>query len=252
MALPEPAYQNSAGRLLAILNASPAGQSYLDFIPKLFDGIPGKTLEENQQACLSGLMEIHKLYLEFRQDMFDAEISEQQRKVVLSGLASLQQSIYPVQLNSGYRAPTEAEKSLLEVAATIIPQEAELQRDDIEKIRESVTALRALVEDAKIPPTIRKVLLDLIRISENAISRYNIHGARGLRKAFKEMLAEAAMSYGLASGEGEREVLKKSGAWAAMVRTLKAFDETASRLLKYKPLLESASQLLLGGPGFGN
>lgn len=247
MALPEPTYQNSAGRLLAILNASPGGQSYLDLIPKLF-GTTGTSPEANQQACLAGLMEIHKLHLEFRQDMLDAKISEQQRKVLLSGLASLQQSIYPIQLNGGFRAATEAEKALLEVAATILSQETGLQTDDIEKIRESVTSLRTLVEDAKISPTIRKVLLDLIRISENAISRFNIHGARGLRKAFKEMLAEAAEVYGLASGEGEREVLKKSGAWAAILNNLKAFDEVGSRLLKYKPLLENISQLLLGGP----
>lgn len=39
---------------------------------------------------------------------------------------------------------------------------------------------------------------------------------------------------------------------AAMVKTLKAFEEIASRLLKYKPLLENVSQLLLGGPRSGN
>ena len=237
--------------MLAILNASPTGQSYLDFIPKLF-GTTGAGSEANTQACLIGLVELQKLHLEFLQDMQDTNISGQQRKVILAGLVNLHQTICPIQLNNGYRAPTDAEKSLLEVAATMIPLEAELEKEDIEKIRESVTDLRTLVEGAEISTSIRKVLLDLIRISENAISRYNIHGARGLQKAFKEMLAEAAMSYGLASGEGEREVLKKSGAWAAIVKTLKTFDEIGSRLLKYKPLLENVSQFLLGGPRHGN
>lgn len=251
MALPEPAYQNSAGRLLAILKSLQNGVSYLDLIPRLF-GTTGQTAEENQQACIVGLLEIHKLYVEFLQDMHDANINDQQRNVLLSGLASIRQSIYPIALNAGFRVPTDAEKSLLEVAATVISTEAKLQEDDLKKIRESIADLRILVEGAEIPPSIRQVLLDLIRISENAISRYNIHGARGLRKAFKEMLAEAAMSYGLASGEGEREVLKNSGAWAAILKTLKTFDEIASRLLKYKPLLENVSQLLLGGPRSGN
>ena len=250
MVTPESAYQNSAGRLLAILNTLPNGQPYLDVIPKMF-GTTGTTQEEVLQACLTGLMEIHKLYLAFRQDMFDADISEQQRKVILSGLVNLQQSIYPTSMGAGFRRPTDAEKSLLEVAATIIPQEAKLQKDDIEKIRESITSLRLLVEDAEISPTIRKVLLELIRISEDAISRFNIHGARGLRKAFKEMLGEAAEIYGL-TGEGEREALKKSGAWASIVKNLKVFDEVGARLLKYKPMLENASRLLLGGPGPGN
>ena len=247
MALPEPAYQNSAGRLLAILKELPNGQSILDIVPKLF-GTTGKTSEENQQACLVGLMDIHGLYIEFRQDMLDAEINEQQRKVLLSGLESIQQSIYPIQLNAGFRAPTEAEKSLLEVAATIISQEPSLQKDDIVTIRESIVSLRALVEGAETSSGIRKVLLDLIRLSEDAISRFNIHGARGLRKAFKAMLAEAAEAYGMASGDVEREELKRSGAWVVIMNHLKTFDAVASKLLKYKPLLEKVSQLLLGGP----
>jgi len=251
MALPDPAYQNSAGRLLAILTAMPNGVSYLDAVPKLF-GTVGKTTEENQQACLVGLLEIHKLYVECRQDLLDPNINEQLRKVILAGLTGLHQTIYPITLNNGLRAPTEAEKSLLEVAATTISQEVGLREDDIAKIRKSVTDLRTLVEDAEISPTIRKVLLDLIRMSEDAISRFNIHGARGLRKAFKGMLAEATEIYGLASGEGEREGLKKSNAWAAILNTLKTFDEVSSRMLKYKPMLEYVSQLLLGGPRSGN
>jgi len=66
------------------------------------------------------------------------------------------------------------------------------------------------------------------------------------------MLAEATEIYGLASGEGEREGLKKSNAWAAILNTLKTFDEVSSRMLKYKPMLEYVSQLLLGGPRSGN
>ncbi len=247
MALPEPIYQNSAGRLLAILNALPGGQIILDVIPALFE-VTSTTQQDKQQACLAGLMEIHKLYLEFRQDMLDAHIPDQQRTVLLSGLTSLQLSIYPIQLNAGFRSPTDAEKSLLEVCATIISQEPPLLDDDINAIRTSIKSLRELVDGAQISPTLRKVLLELIRISEDAISRFNIHGARGLKKAFKAMLAEAAEAYGLASGEGDREELKKSRTWTAIFSHLNVIDGVASRLLKYKPLLEKASQLLLGGP----
>jgi hypothetical protein len=244
VAVPKPAHQNSAGRLLAVLNASPAGQTYLDFIPRLFDSAE-TSADAKRPVCLTGLVEIHNLYLEFLQDMNNPQLSDELREVILSGLINLKHSIYAHDLNAGYRAPTDAEKSLLAVAATIISKEAELEKDDIEKIRESITALRALVENADIEPQIRTVLLDLIRISENAISRFNIHGARGFKRAFKIMLGEVMDIYGMASVEGEREALKDSDAWAAIVKHLRTFDEISSRLLKYKPLLENVSQLLI-------
>lgn len=247
MALPEPAYQNSAGRLLAILTSLPNNAAYIEAIPNLF-GKDSKKPQEKQQACLAGLLDLHNLYVEFQQDMQDVQIPEQQRAVLLKGLAGLSQVFYPIQMNTAFRSPTDAEKSLLEVCATILSQEPVLQKDDIKAIRDSIVALRALVEDANISPTIRKVLLDLIRMSEDAISRFSIHGARGLRKAYKAMLAEALDTCASVSTVGEREELTKSNAWAAIVKHLKIIDTVASRLLKYTPVIEFAARLMLGGP----
>lgn len=247
MRLPEPKYQNSAGRLLAILSVIPQGHSILTHVPNLF-GTNGATKQENQQACLAGLAEIHHLHLQLLEDMSVAEIGDAQRQVILSGLTGIRDAIYPTNLEQGFRGLSDAEKSLLEVAATIIPFEETIQKDDIDLIRASIAELRALVEDASIPAAIRKILLDLIRMSEDAISRFNINGARGLRKAFKSMLAEAAEAYGLMGNTREREALQKSGAWAAIVKHLKTFDAVSSRLLKYRGLFQAASQLLLGAP----
>src|SRR6266516_2178939 len=138
MPIPEPVYQNSAGRLLAVLNAMTNGNAYVAEVPKIF-GTEPTSEDQRQQVCLAGLMEIHKLYLEFYEDMLEAQITEPQRKVLLSGLGSLRQSIYPIQLNAGYRAPTDAEKSLLEVCATILAQDSTLEKDDIAAIRESIS-----------------------------------------------------------------------------------------------------------------
>lgn len=247
MAVPEPKYRNSAGRLLAILSALPANQSLIESIPALF-GTISKIQQEKQQASMVGMMEIHKLYLEFVEDMNDAQINEQQRGVILSGLGGLRDSIYPLQLNAIFRPPSDAEKSLLEVAATIIPQEAPIAQDDLDAIRDSIASLRTLVEDGSISPTLRKVLLDLIRLSEDAISRFNIRGARGLKKAFKAMLAEVAEAYASRPPDDQQEEAKKPGAWGTIVKHLKTVDKVASRLLHYKPLFEAASRLLLGGP----
>lgn len=247
MSLPEPKYQNSAGRLLALIGNLPPNQAIVDMLPKYFGQSP-QSQQEKQQATLANLMEIHKLYLDFRQDMLDAEISDDQRNVLLTGLSSIGQSIYPMQLNNVFRAITDAEKSLLEVCATIIPQEGALTKNDIYTIRKSIASLRSSVEDSKISPTLRKTLLELIRLSEDAISRFNIYGARGLKKAFKSMLAEAAEVYAMTSDSVNQEELKKSPVWKSIVGHLKTFDAVASRLLKYKPMLENAVRLLLGGP----
>lgn len=247
MAVREPEIRNSAGRLLALLASIPTGQALTEVLPPLIDVSPNNA-QEKQQAALTFLMEMHKTYLEFRQDMLDANINEQQRDTMLEGLASLELSLYPIQLNAPFREVTAAETSLLKVCATFIEEEGPITENDFETIRNSISDLRALVEDSKISPTLRKVLLELIRLTEDAISRFNIHGARGLKRAFKAMLADAAELYGMTDPEKDREELKKSSAWSAILKHLKTVDAVASKLLKYRPLLASASQLLIGGP----
>jgi len=244
MALPEPEFRNSAGRLMALLKAVPEGKALTEVLPPLID-VNTKNAQEKQQAALTFLMEMHKGYLEFRQDMLDAEINDLQRDTMLTGIASIEESLYPVQLNGAMRKPTEAELSLLKVCATFIAQESPITKDDIETIRKSVGDLRHIVETGNISTTLRKAILELIRLTEDAISRFNIHGARGLKRAFKSMLADAAELYGMADPNKDAEELKKSGVWAVIVGHLRTVDAVASRLLKYKPLLEGASQLLL-------
>jgi len=247
MPIPEPQYRNSAGRLLAFIGSIPANNSLLETLPPLIGQTP-KSNQEKQQLGLMALMELHKVYLEFRQDMMDADINEKQREVLLKGLGSIEQSIYPMQLNGGMRQVTEAEISLLNVCATVIPEDGQVTKDDIEKIRESIAELRKVVEIGDISPTLRKALLELIRLSEESISRFNIHGARGLKKAFKAMLAESAELYGMTASNADAEPIRNSPIWATIVNHLKLFDSIASRLMKYKPLLEAGAQILIGGP----
>lgn len=245
MSIPAPEHQNSAGRLLSILIAIPEGKQLLETLPPLF-GFEATNMQQKQQAALVALMELHKIYIEFRQDMIDANISEKQRNVMLGGLETLVQTIYPVNLQGGTRKITAAEVSLLRVCATFISEDEAVTKDDIAKIRDSIDELRDEVEDSDISPSLRKILLEIIRLSEDAISRYNIHGARGLRKAFKMMLADAAELYGMTDQNADRQSLIKTPAWTAIINHLKIYDDIASRLLKYKPLLTYVSQILIG------
>jgi hypothetical protein len=85
MALSRIDYRNSAGRLLAVLNASPAGQSYHDFLSRLLDSTE-RTTEESRAVCYTNLVAIHNLHLELLQDMNNPTIRD---KTTGSGIFSI-------------------------------------------------------------------------------------------------------------------------------------------------------------------
>ena len=242
------AYRNSAGRLLTLLSSFPNNQQIYEFLPGLITGNPGKSQWDKQQLSVIALMELDKLYREFLQDMADAQISDEQRNVLLSGLNHINQTVYPMALNGQMRLLTETEKSLLEVCATIIPQEDALEKEDIDKIRESVASLRSLVEEGEISLTLKKALLELIRLTEDAINRFSIHGAKGLKRAFKAMLGEAGDLYASERAKGKEDELKKSGVWSAISKHLRTVDSVVAKIQRYQPYLEKGLPILLGGP----
>jgi hypothetical protein len=133
------------------------------------------------------------------------------------------------------------------VCATFIQEEGDLSKEDIDKISEAIKELRDLIKDGEIAPALRKSLLELVRLAEDAIARFNIHGAKGLRKAFKHMLGEAAEAYGLAKSPDEANASKNSSTWPAVVKLLKVMDVVVSKAIKYKPLLEGAARILIAG-----
>ncbi len=114
MAVQEPEFRNSAGRLLALLASVPKGKALTEVLPPLI-GVSPKNEQEKQQAALIFLMDMHKVYLEFRQDMLDANIKEQQRDTMLAGLGSLEQSLYPIQLNGN-----EKDRHFLDAPASML------------------------------------------------------------------------------------------------------------------------------------
>jgi hypothetical protein len=247
MPISEPKYRNSAGRLLAFFGSVNFGHAILDALPKAFDiEVTGR--KSKQQACLIGLRELDRLYQSFVQDMLEVDINNDQRDVLLNGLKGIEGAVHPTALEGTLRAPNDAEKSLLEVCATVLPQEGKLELGDVARIRESISSLRSIVEKSDISATLRTALLELIRLSEDAISRFNSRGARGLKKAFKAMLGEAGELFLVSKKETAPESVVSSSVWSAITKHLQTFDSVASRLLTYQPLIESGTQLFLGGP----
>ena len=240
-----PKYENSAGRLLAILESlqqnQPAAQQ---LIPIMF----GKPAPSNEKEIsiegVKAVTELHILYANFLQDLANADMGDEERAVLEKGLSSLQSLMYPMALNQGLRLVSEAEKALLEVCATRLPKENKIDETDINKIQESIQALNAEINELPTESTLRKILLELSRLSEDSINRFNIYGSKGLKKAFKGMLAEVAEVY-LQDEEDEAKI-KESPAWGKVVEHLKLFDSIAAKAMKYRPLLEKASQYFIG------
>lgn len=247
MPLKKPELQNSAGRLLALMTSINQNNSISDMAHTLYD-IPNPSKKQKQQAAMRFLMDLHNLYVEFHNDLKVANITDMQRQAMLSGLANIEDTIYPNQTTNPFRGVTEAELSLLKVCATFIDQADPVSSDEIAAIRSSIAELRMLVESGDIPPILQKTLLELIRLSEDAISRFNIEGAQGLRRAFKNMLGEASDVIGRIDSEEERAKIQNSSAWAALVKHLKTCDSVLTRVLRYAPFLAGAAKILLRNP----
>ncbi len=142
------------------------------------------------------------------------------------------------------RSITAEEKSLLAVCATSLASEEELTANDIETIRSSIHELQEQVEKADVSPTLQKILLELIRLSNGAIARYNIHGAQGLKQAFKGMLAELTELY--YCDKKEKKDIRNSLAWRKIVNHLRTFDDINAKLMKYQSMVENVYQVLSG------
>jgi hypothetical protein len=242
----QPRYSNSAGRLLAILENIKANQQYVIQLGPLFFGEqPTKDAAQKSLLCIKSLSQLHSIYAEFIKDLSDADIPDEEKNVLIKGTSSLVTMMYPVSAEQNMRAVSEAEKALLEVCATRLPKENIIEPDDLEQILQSIVGLKQCVSELTAGSILKTILLELIRLSEDAINRFNIYGAKGLKKAFKSMLAEVAEIY-LQDDEDVSEI-KDTSSWKKATEHLKKFDVVAAKVMKYKPLIEKASGFLLGG-----
>ncbi len=240
-------YNNSAGRLLELLKSISSGGNYNDTLRKYLISKGEVNVEGDfglKLSCTLGLVRLHEVYSGFISDMNAAPIGDAQRNVLLSGLKSLNNIIYTSNYNSAIRSPSQAELSLLEVCATVLPQEGELGATDIDEINESVENLRKVIEKSDTPDILKKLLLEYVRLSKDSIDRYAIYGAKGLKKAIKFMLAEAAEMQ-MSLNEDEVEKIKSDEAWQLALSHLRLLDKIGSKVLEYHPLLDTAAQFFL-------
>jgi hypothetical protein len=236
-----PEFNNSAGRLLCLLKMLPSNHSYFDTIVQFYGFKNNAPSDTKGRAYLDFMALIGRAFDEFIVDVETSEtIPEVTRGIIKEGLSDLINCAYPTSPNNSARKLQDAEIALLRTAASMLSSEPRIEKDDIQSIRSSIDELQTLLADSTLKPSARNAILELARLSRNAIDYYAIHGAKGFKSAFKKMLADLMEIY---LHEG-KETMKETW-WTKAVEHLKKIDAVASRLLKYKPLLEGAGKLFL-------
>lgn len=236
-----PEFNNSAGRLLCLLKMLPSQSSYFDTIVQFYGFKANAPAETKGRAYLDFMALIGRAFDEFIVDVeTSTAIPDVTRGIIKEGLSDLINCAYPTSPNNSARKLQDAEVALLRMAASMLAVEPPLNKDDIQEIRKSIDELQKLLEDSNLKTSARTAILELMRLSRNAIDYYAIHGAKGFRAAFKKMLADLMEIY---LHEG-REATKETW-WTKAVDHLRKIDAVASKLLKYKPLLEGAQKLFL-------
>ena len=238
--LPKPKYENSAGRLLTILQVGRNGKACLHAIPKsLGVELPhANSNDESAQVVYEFFSEVHRLYHEFLKDMEGVDGPE--KDVLLNGLAGLPKHMSPLQLNGACSVLSEAEASLLEVCAAKLSTEETLTEDDIARIRSCIDELRRVIDESRISRTLEKALLDLCRIAEDAISRYEIRGAKGVRDGRVSMVGELMLIY----RDQNKDSISDEVWWQKAVNLAHVLDLVVTRLCKYKSIGVTTVKLL--------
>ena len=237
-----PEFNNSAGRLLSLLRLLQSNEPYIDAIVKLY-GQPKKSPNEVKGRTYIAFMSIvGKTFDEFIVDVETSpKIPDGTRAVIKEGLGELIGCAFPAANHAAPRALQEAEVALLRMAGSMLDVEDVLNESDAETIRASMEELRQELENSDLKKSARTALLELVRLSRNAIDYYTIHGARGFKDAFKKMLSELMEVYLDEGGDVTKTIW-----WGKAVNHAKIIDVVAAKILQYKPLLKNAAQIFIG------
>jgi hypothetical protein len=233
-----PEYNNSAGRLIRMLEMFNPHDSIMGQIAKFYGLGSDEKLEVRSRCAYLFMSQLTEVYDQFLQELGASDkVPDATKEVVRQGLSRVTELIFPQSLSSAPRQLEDAEKSILRLAATFLDAESELAEDDKQKCRKSIEALQRIIESGDFPPTVRVGLLEVVRLSRNALEQYAIYGSRGFKSAFKKLLAELMELY---LHEGDQKSW-----WGQVLEHVRLMDDIAGRLMKYKPLLEGYAPLLI-------
>ena len=237
-----PEFNNSAGRLLSLLQLLESKKDYFTTTALLYGQPDNAPKDVKARTYVAFMAMVGRAFDEFIVDIETSpQIPDSTRSVIKEGIVNLVQCAFPTEVGNVPRKLQEAEVALLRMAGSILEAELDLPDSDAESIRQSLDALRKELESSELKNSARTALLELVRLSRSALDHYTIYGARGFRDAFRKMLSELMEVY-LAEG---KDVTTQSW-WNKAVIHIKNVDAVAAKLLKYKPLLENAATIFIG------
>ena len=239
-----PEYRNSAGRLLRLLEMLQSKRNYYETIISFYtrDNSNKNNTEYKVEVYLDFMRMLSSSYNKFIDDVrLSSAIPDDTKTVILNGLSNLVQIVFPENTNRAPRPLQNAEIAVLRMAGHQLPQEGELENSDKARISESIEKLQITIDQSELPRSVRIALLEISRLSRNALEQYNIHGAKGFKIAFKRMLAELMEIY---LEQGPKDVENRSW-WKQAIDHVKTIDAVAGSLLKYRPLLETVGPFFI-------
>ena len=244
LVVPEASYNNSAGRMLALLQGLRTDVNYYCCASMMFEGGLGSSGEIQARLYLRFMTMLRDVHDELCRDVEASPgIPEQIRPKLAVSLGGLRSIVFPIDpARNVPRGLTDAEFQALEFAGALLVDEGQVQQGDIDEVLQLVDALMAELDSADIDQSVRESLMELARHARFAVDHYRIYGAKGFREAFKRMMGELYVAcHNKDSGPKDKGWREK------VLMLLGKVDQLATRLEKYSSLLEAGRQLLLPG-----
>jgi hypothetical protein len=238
-----PEFNNSAGRLLALLRDFAPGQNYFENISRMHGGGEGLTKAEKARLYVKFMAMLGDAYEECLSAIRSSpKMNDPTRDLYIVGLNSLGARIFTDAPGSNWIGISESEFTNLRLASATLDQELSLGEDDLDSIADSLESLLKQLRDSSIGDEARKSLMDLIRHASFAVDYYRIFGVEGFGSAFKKMIGDYVYALQRKDGAPGDE-----GLWNGFKNLLSRFDSIYAKALKYRPLFEAGMKFLPPG-----
>ena len=211
-------YNNPAGRLLKIIQAFPATNSYVK-IGQVADILGSASDWEN---VLNAVIDVRKEYQALEAQIEENKENEHKYKLYRENLGDIQKCVEGFMLNmvnsTGATMSNASAVIALKYMAVDLPQESFVPKDDIEELRRLCDELRDEIHCSQdLSKILKEWLLDLVRLMRDGIDRYKVRGSRGFRRQLYEMLGSMMANY-------EEVKAVKSSAPTIWEKMCKGFD----------------------------
>lgn len=232
---------NSAARILNILQRASAYQGNnqaFDAWAKLFNIKEQDSIKRNFMVSQS----VYLVYNELELASSGLHAINFSKTAYESAFAKIQAALSPTYLSSSWSSVlnfiTPDVLTALSFCKEILPdEESEISKDDLSEIQKCVEDLKSSLSQTKIPDRLRTLIVNHIRLIEEAISEYSIVGAKAFRQAGRSALGEMIEVKDEILPAKDSEILKKLDA------TWKKVNSVADIAIKVEKVAKIGSNI---------